>query len=148
MARRGRAHDDASVRKACAALCIVLAACGADQQSISCTAIACINGLGVIVTNPPQGAFSVEAIAPGEAAPHVVTCSSSDCGFAPVMPAPGGTGRAAFFANYFPDNVAISIVDVAGNRTTYNKTATYTLSFPNGPQCDIGGCRSAVVTVP
>ena len=101
-----------------------------------------------MIANPPTGAFTVEAIAPSEAAPHVVTCSSSDCGFAPVMPAPGGAGRAAFFASYFPDNVAISIVDVAGNRTTYNKTATYTVSFPNGPQCDIGGCRSAVVTVP
>jgi len=101
----------------------------------------------VVIANPPQGAFTVEAIAPGEAAPHVVACSNSGCGFAPIGPITPGS-RAAFFASYLPDNVAISIVDVSGNRTTYNKTPAYTVSFPNGPQCDIGGCRSAVVTVP
>jgi hypothetical protein len=129
------------------ALCLLLAGCGGGEQ-IACTLIACINGLGVVISNPPQGAYRVDVIAPGETAPHSVNCNGTDCGpqLPPVMPINGAAG--AFFANYFSSTVTISIVPASGSQTTFNKTASYATTFPNGPQCDIGGCTSAVVTVP
>lgn len=129
------------------AFCLLLAGCGGGSDPVSCTLIACIQGLSVVISNPPSGAYRVDVIAPGETSPHSINCNGTNCGFAPIAPAsPGAT--AAFFANYFSTTVTISIVPASGSPTTFNKTASYTTSFPNGPQCDVGGCTSAVVTVP
>jgi hypothetical protein len=74
----------------------------------------------------------VEAIAAGEAAPHVVNCA-------------GMSVCIVHFPSYFPDRVSISVI-TASTTSAYDKSVTYTTSFPNGPDC--GACRNGPVTVP
>ena len=114
----------------------LLVGCGggssSNEQTV-CTPIACANSLTITLTNPPAGAYRVEAIGPGETTPHAFDCS--------------GTGPCAIiFVNYQPVTVTISVITATGT-TTYNKTPMYLVLTPPPGGC-IAGCRDGEVTVP
>ena len=110
----------------------LLVGCGGGTSEMPCPAATCLQGLTITLTTPPAGAYRVEAIGPGETAPHGQDCS----GAGPCL---------IFFPGYQPVTVTISVITATGT-TTYNKTPTYTTVFPNGPDC--GACVAGAATVP
>ena len=113
------------------ALCLAATACGGG--AVECPALPCPQtGLTITLTNPPSGPYRVEALAPGDSAPHAQDCSGSGPCF-------------IHFTNYEPAEVRITVISASGS-TTFDATPFYSTSFPFGPEC--GGCRSGSVTVP
>ncbi|HEY7769399.1 hypothetical protein [Longimicrobium sp.] len=97
-----------------------------------CTVIGCFDGLIVRFASQPTGAFRVEAIVPGEAAPHVFDCPSGTC--VPVM-----------FENVMASRVTIRVTTAAGTRSQ-EFTPKYEAEYPNGRRCG-AACRNATVTM-
>jgi hypothetical protein len=99
----------------------------------ACTMIGCEDGLAVEIDGTPQGAYRVEARAPGES-PRVRECAS-----------PAACGQ-IFFAGFLPEEVTVVVTagDATSSRTVRPQVETVR---PNGPDCP-PTCRQARVTVP
>ena len=117
-------------------LLLALAGCEAITGG-GCTLIGCINGLGVKLDDPPAGAFRIEVRSPGGgAATYSVNCASAvQCG-----------GGRAYFADYMPPQVEITVVSDAGS-VKRQVEPRYVESRPNGDGCG-PVCRQATVSAP
>lgn len=110
---------------------VVLASCNPLTQA--CTLIGCHDGLTVQLGTVPTGAYRVEAIAEGAAAPAVFECGA------------GETCPAAFFEELVAERVTVRVITSAGTRTQ-EFSPRYESQYPNGRRCG-ATCSQATVTV-
>lgn len=110
---------------------LLLAAC--NPGAIACTEIGCVGGLQVRFQTPPAGAFRVEAIAEGAAAPAVFECGA------------GETCRVAFFEDLVAERVTVRVITAAGTHTE-EFSPRYASQYSNGRHCG-AACSQDTVTV-
>jgi hypothetical protein len=114
-----------------ASAALLLAGC--NPLGLACTEIGCSDGLQVRFQAPPAGAYRVEAVVPGAAAPAVFECAS------------GQACPSAFFDDLVAERVTIRVVTAAGTRSQ-EFTPRYESQYPNGRRCG-AACRQATVTM-
>ena len=117
-------------------LSLLLAGCGTstDPEQV-CTLIGCDSGIEIVLEDPPEGPYRIEAFVYSEGPRYVYECVSQS-----------GCTDPVFFAEFTPYRVFIDVVTDAGTER-FEVVPTYQESQPNGPDCP-PLCRTAVVRLP
>ena len=105
---------------------------GGEQRA--CTLMGCSSGLQVEIRSPPEGAFRLEAEAPGSSGRYVVPCAD------------GASCRNVLLQDFTPSQVRIRIVSDDGE-AAWLAEPVYRDHRPNGPGCP-PVCRIGSVVVP
>lgn len=116
---------------------VPFAACSKEPVQRACTMIGCDSGVTVQLASLPAVPFSVELTAFPGGQSTLKQCTAE-----------GACSATLFFEGVSADSVSIKVTTGAGESVTGAKPA-YTVTRPNGPQCD-PECRQASVnaTVP
>ena len=111
-----------------------LLSCREMLPTFACTQIGCDNGLAVSVANNPPGPWEIDVAATGQTT-RTFTCPA------------GANCQVAFFANFLPNTVTVTVRAGGLTQTHQNLTPTPRVVRPNGNQCE-PACNQPVVTVP
>ena len=122
-------------RLACVA-CVTLSSTSACSSiTIGCTKIGCESGTTVHLASLPSGPFRIELRAgPPTGVAYVFECTDT-----------ASCRQDVFFPGMIADHFWVTVRAGAATRTTEIITVTYTVTRPNGPNCE-PECRTALVT--
>lgn len=98
---------------------------------LACTDAGCDDGLIVRFSQPPAGAFRVEAVVPGDPAEYAFDCAdAAQC--------------LGMFQGLVAERVTVRLITAQGTRTREFQPR-YQNVYPNGRRCG-AACRQATVT--
>jgi hypothetical protein len=116
-------------------LCGLLASCDNLTDPGVCTLAGCSSGLEIVLEDPPEAPYLIEASAQPDESAHVFECSNES----------GCTGP-VFFQDFTPLQVYIEVITEAGTER-FEVVPTYQEFRPNGSRCP-PLCRRGVVHLP
>ena len=116
-------------------LCSLLVGCDNFTDPGVCTLAGCSSGLEIVLEDPPDVPYVLEASAQPDGSEHVFECSNAS----------GCTNR-VFIKNFTPLRVYVEVITEAGT-DRFEVVPTYQEFRPNGPRCP-PLCRRAIVHLP